>query len=80
VNVVLRETVLLALAGIVLGVLVSLAARAGIVQRFPTIRIVVTGPWVIKATLIAIVGAVLGAIYPAYKAAQKDPIDALAYE
>jgi len=80
VNVVLRETVLLALAGIVLGVLVSLAARAGIVQRFPTIRIVVTGPWIIKATLIAIVGAVLGATYPAYKAAQKDPIDALAYE
>ncbi len=80
VNVVLRETILLALAGIVLGVLVSLAARAGIVQRFPTIRIIVTGPWIIKATIIAIVGAVLGATYPAYKAAQKDPIDALAYE
>jgi len=80
VNVVLRETILLALAGIVVGVLVSLAARAGIVQRFPTIRIVVTGHWIVKATIIAIVGAVLGATYPAYKAAQKDPIDALAYE
>ncbi|MGA8154205.1 MAG: FtsX-like permease family protein [Terriglobales bacterium] len=80
VNVVLRETVLLALSGIVLGVLVSLAARAGIVHRFPTIRIIVTGHWILEATLIAIVGAVLGATYPAYKAAQKDPIDALAYE
>jgi putative ABC transport system permease protein len=41
---------------------------------------VVDGGWVIKATLIAIVGAVVGALYPAIKAAQKDPIDALAYE
>jgi putative ABC transport system permease protein len=34
----------------------------------------------LRATLIALVGATLGALYPAYKAAQKDPIDALAYE
>jgi putative ABC transport system permease protein len=36
--------------------------------------------WGIRATLIALGGAMLGAIYPAFKAAQKDPIDALAYE
>jgi putative ABC transport system permease protein len=40
----------------------------------------ITGSWVFRATAIAIVGALLGAIYPALKAAQKDPIDALAYE
>jgi len=80
VNVVLRETVLLALAGIVAGVLVSLAARAGIVQRFPQIRVIVTGHWILRTTIIAVIGAVLGATYPAFKAAQKDPIDALAYE
>jgi putative ABC transport system permease protein len=35
---------------------------------------------VVRAAVIAIVGAVAGALYPAMKAAQRDPIDALAYE
>ncbi len=80
VNVVLRETVLLAICGIVLGVIVSLAGRAALVQKLPLLRVVVSGGWILRATGIAIVGAVVGALYPAYKAAQKDPIDALAYE
>ncbi len=80
VNVVLRETVLLALGGIVLGIVVSLAARAALAQRFPLLPVVVAGGWIVRATLIAIAGAIAGALYPAFKAAQKDPIDALAYE
>jgi len=80
VNVILRETLLLALCGIVAGILFSLLARAGIVQRLPLLRVVVTGEWILKATVVAIVGAILGALYPAFKAAQKDPIEALAYE
>jgi putative ABC transport system permease protein len=80
VNVVLRETVLLALSGIVLGVVVSLAARAALAHKFPLLQVVVAGSWVVRATLIAIAGAIAGALYPAFKAAQKDPIDALAYE
>lgn len=79
VNVILRETVLLALSGIIVGILVSLLARAGIDSR-STLRVIVTGGWILKTTLIAICGALLGALYPAYKAAKKDPIDALAYE
>ena len=80
VNVILRETLMLALGGIVLGILISLAARSGIAHRIPTLRVVVTGGWILKTTLIASVGAVLGALYPAYRAAEKDPIEALAYE
>jgi putative ABC transport system permease protein len=80
VNVVLRETVLLALGGIVLGIVVSLAARAALAHKFPLLQVVVDGGWIVRATLIAIAGAIVGALYPAFKAAQKDPIDALAYE
>jgi putative ABC transport system permease protein len=80
VNVVLRETVLLALGGIVLGIAVSLAARMALAQKFPLLQVVVDGGWMVRATLIAIAGAIAGALYPAFKAAQKDPIDALAYE
>jgi len=80
VNVVLRETTLLALCGILLGVMVSLAARAALAQKFPLLQVVVDGGWIVRATVIAIAGAIAGALYPAFKAAQKDPIDALAYE
>src|ERR1700689_3690625 len=80
VNAVLRETFLLALAGIALGIVVSIAARAALAHRFPLVQVVVDSGWIVRATLIAIVGAMGGALYPAFKAAQKDPIDALAYE
>ena len=80
VNVVLRETLLLTVAGILLGIAISYGAREGIVRQFQTLRVAVPRGWLLRAAIIAIVGAVLGAIYPAAKAAQKDPIDALAYE
>lgn len=79
-NVILRETVVLAIGGILVGLLFSYAAREGILHKFPLMRVQMTGFWVMKASIIAIIGAILGAIYPALKAAQKDPIDALAYE
>jgi putative ABC transport system permease protein len=80
VNIILRETVLLALFGIIFGIIVSLSAKYGIVHRLPLLRVNVTVGWIVRATIISIVGAIAGALYPAFKAAQKDPIDALAYE
>jgi len=80
VNIVLRETVLLALFGIIFGIIVSLAAKFGIVHRLPLLRVNITGGWILRATIISVLGALAGALYPAFKAAQKDPIDALAYE
>ena len=80
VNVILRETVLLALSGIVVGILFSMAGRQVILHKLPLLRVMITTQWIVRATLIAMVGALLGALYPAVKAARKDPIEALAYE
>jgi putative ABC transport system permease protein len=80
VGIVLRETGLLAVVGIILGIAASYVLSAALQNRFPTLDFVINGPYVWKATLIAFVGAILGAFYPALKAASKDPIDALSYE
>jgi len=80
VNVILRETLLISIGGIILGIIVSYTARMVLHHKFQTLPILITSDWLVRATIIAIIGSLLGAIYPALKAAQKDPIDALAYE
>jgi putative ABC transport system permease protein len=80
VDVILRETAFLAVVGIIAGTIISILVRHAILMEKPTLRLFWSADWVIRATIIALTGALLGALYPAYKAAQKDPIDALAYE
>jgi putative ABC transport system permease protein len=80
ISVVLRETALLAIVGIALGVGATFLMRTIFHYKFPTLAFAVTPGWVAAAILIAFSGAMLGAFYPAIKAARKDPIDALSYE
>jgi putative ABC transport system permease protein len=80
VNLVLRETALLSVVGIILGIGVTFLLKAGMDVHFPTLPFPVSVPWIVAATLIALGGSLVGASYPALKAARKDPIEALAYE
>jgi putative ABC transport system permease protein len=80
VNLVLRETAFLAVVGIALGIGITFVLKRVMDERFPTLLFPVGLHWIINATLIAFVGALVGAVYPALKAARKDPIEALAYE
>src|SRR5579875_2036198 len=80
VSVVLRETGLLAVTGVILGVAATYLLRILLHARFPTLSFQITGRWVASAVIIALLGALFGALYPALKAARKDPIDALSYE
>ncbi len=79
-NVILREAALIAILGIALGIGLTFVLKIGLSYRFPTLPFPVSLGWRLNATLIAFTGAVLGALYPALKAASKDPIEALAYE
>ncbi len=80
VGIVLRETVVLTLLGIGLGILFSFGAAAAIERNFPILVVSLHRDWWLWASLIALGGAVLGALYPAIRAARQDPIAALAYE
>jgi putative ABC transport system permease protein len=78
--VILREAGLLSVVGIIAGCGVAAAARKGILANFPTLSIELTMEWAAYAALLALGGSMLGAFYPALRAAQLDPVDALAYE
>jgi putative ABC transport system permease protein len=80
VRVVLRETLVLAIAGIITGIAISVIAARMIHYKLPTAAVEFSAGWMLRATFIALAGAIIGALYPAFKAAHKDPIDALAYE
>ena len=81
VSVVLRETMLLAVVGIVIGIAATYFLRYMLKTHVnPTMSFQLTPEWDLKGIGIALAGALFGALYPALKAARKDPIDALAYE
>ncbi len=81
VSILVREALVLALAGAVIGIVLALLAKWIITTLRPASLQVVNVPeWWPWAALIAISGALLGAIYPGLKAARQDAIEALSYE
>jgi putative ABC transport system permease protein len=80
VEIILSETTLLCLAGVLTGVALSFLMRAIFLKAFPSLTILITLKWVLLAGMIAIMGGLLGATYPAWLASRKDPVEALAYE
>jgi putative ABC transport system permease protein len=79
-GVVMRETAVLALAGMLVGILGTYGVRELLYHVFPTQHFEITSGWIAQGAAIAFVGSLLGALYPAWMASRKDPIDALAYE
>jgi putative ABC transport system permease protein len=76
----LSESAALCALGIFAGVGLSYLVRAGFLETFPTLSILITPGWMLRAGGIAMAGAVLGATYPAWMASRKDAVEALTYD
>jgi putative ABC transport system permease protein len=74
------EASVMAGLGAVLGLIVTFTAVALLRHWFPTLQIRIEWRWVLRAVALALVASALGAIYPGYRAAKADPIEALSYE
>ena len=76
----LSETSLICGIGILAGIGMSYGVRAIMLSSFPTLSILITKGWIIRAAAIAVGGGLLGATYPAWIASRKDPVEALFYD
>jgi len=76
----LSESAALCLLGIGAGIGLSYLVRAGFLWKFPTLTILITSGWILRAAGIALLGALFGASYPAWMASHKDAVEALSYD
>jgi len=77
---ILGETLVMVGLGVIFGLLCTYSVVAILHRTSPTLQIAIEGQWIFRAILLTIGGAIAGAAYPALRAAQNDPVDALAYE
>jgi len=76
----LSESAALCVLGIAASIRLSYLVRAGFIWKFPTLTILITSEWILRAASIALMGALLGASYPAWLASRKDAVEALSYD
>src|SRR5947209_6490223 len=80
VRMLLTETFILTLFGAGLGVGLTFLTRVILKEVNPGLTVLISPNWIFCATVLALVGAAAGALYPALRAATYDPVVALAYE
>jgi len=80
VQLIIKESLCICAAGVVLGFILTFITIQLILVTFPTMPVFIPALWRVAAASLATGGGVLGALYPAIKAAQLDPVRALGYE
>ncbi len=79
-TILMRETLVLAVAGAIAGILMSYGTQWLLKITVPTMPMLVVYSWWPWAAIIALTGSLIGAIYPGLKASRQDAIEALAYD
>ena len=74
-----QEAIIVSFLGVVVGVLLTLAARLA-VMRTTSLTIEIEPRWILIALAVGLVGGSIGALYPALRAARQDAVEALSYE
>jgi len=79
VGVIEKEALLISVLGLVIGFLLSLVAGF-VIHRAYGLFFEFTWKWALTAAAIGMLGGALGALYPAIRASNLDPVNALAYD
>lgn len=74
-----KEALLISLLGVLSGFVLSVAGKH-IIQRLTSINVELEAVWLFYALVLGVVSGALGALYPALRAANQDPVKALSYE
>jgi len=80
VQLVINESALICLAGVLVGIGLALTGRWLLPHVFPTLTVQLTREWALIASALGLTGGLLGSFYPAIKAARMDPVQALNFE
>lgn len=79
-GILIRETILLAVAGSICGIVMTYGSRALMDAVRPDMPVMIVHLWWPISSLIALIGCLVGALYPGFKAAKQDAIEALSYD
>jgi len=74
------ESSVMAAIGVAIGLTATFLTQAFLRTWAPGLAVLLTPDWLVASVGLAFLGALLGALYPAWRASGYDPVEALAFE